>query len=95
MQKDWRKKVSNETVPAFYNMITEKNTHNSVSVKKATEFYGEFRKLCGGVGLEIYTTLNETYAALGERTIRSLWCFFLPLEEKFWIQVNSQNVAIR
>ena len=52
-------------------MITKKSTRK-MRVGKATEFAGEFEKLCQAEGIRRYSTLSETEAAFAERTIRPL-----------------------
>ena len=64
-------KDSKETVPAFLTII-KKRIDPKVWVDKGTEFAGEFKKLCQAEGIQIYSTMSETMAALAERTIRSL-----------------------
>ena len=70
--KGMKTKDSNETVGAFLTMITKKNRPKKIWVDKGTEFAGEFEKLCKAEGIQIYSTMNETKAAIAERTIRSL-----------------------
>ena len=65
-------KDSKETVRAFLTMITKKNRPKKVWIDKGTEFAGEFKKLCKDEGIQIYSILSETKAAVAERTIRSL-----------------------
>ena len=65
-------KDSKETVRAFLTMITKKNRPKKVWVVKGTEFAGEFKKLCKAEGIQNYSTMSGTKAALAESTIRSL-----------------------
>ena len=65
-------KDSKETGCAFLSMITKKNRPRKVWVDKGTEFAGEFKKLCKAEGIQIYSTMSETKAALAERIKRSL-----------------------
>ena len=65
-------KYSKETVCAFLNMITKKNRARKIWVDKGTEIAAEFKKLCKAEGIQIYSTMSETKAALAERTIPSL-----------------------
>ena len=53
-------------------MITKKNRPKQIWVDKGTEFAGEFEKLCKAEGIQVYSTMSETKAALAECTIRSL-----------------------
>ena len=53
-------------------MITKKNRPKKIWVHKATEFAGEFKKLCKAEIIQVYSTMSETKAAFDERTIRSL-----------------------
>ena len=70
--KGMKTKDSMGTVRAFLFMITKKNRPKKNWVDKGTEFAGEFKKLCKGEGIQIYSTKTETKAAFAERTIRSL-----------------------
>ena len=70
--KGMNTKDSKETVRAFLTMITKKKRPEKIWFHKATEFAGEFKKLCKAEGIKIYPTMSETKAAYGERTIRSL-----------------------
>ena len=70
--KGMKIKDSKETVRAFLSMITKKNRPKKNWVDKVTEFAGELKKLCKAEGIQIYSTMSETKAAFGERTIRSL-----------------------
>ena len=67
-----KSKGSKETVRTFLTMKTEKTRPKKIWVDKGTEFAGEFKKLCGAEGIQIYSTMSETKAAFAERTIRSL-----------------------
>ena len=53
-------------------MITKKSRPKENWVDQGTEFAGEFKKVCSAEGIEIYSTMSETKAAVAERTIRSL-----------------------
>ena len=64
-------KDSKETVRAFLTMITKK-WPQTIWVDKGTEFAGECKKPCKAEGLKTYSTMSETKAAFGERTVRSL-----------------------
>ena len=70
--KGMNTKDSKETVRAFLTMITKKNRPKKFWFDNATEFAGEFKKLCKAEGIQIYSTMSDTKAAYGERTIRSL-----------------------
>ena len=70
--KGMKSKDSKETVRAFLSMITKKNRPEKTWVDKGIEFAGEFKKLCKADGIQIYSTMSETKAAVAERTIRSL-----------------------
>ena len=65
-------KDSQETVKAFSSMITKRNRPKKIWVDKGTEFAGAFKKFCTAEGIQVYSTMNETKAAIAERTIRSL-----------------------
>ena len=70
--KGMKTKDSKETVRAFLTMITKKNRPKKFWVDKGTKYAGEFKKLCKAEGIQIYSTMSETKAAIAERTIRSL-----------------------
>ena len=70
--KGMKTKDSKEKVRAFLSMITKKTRPKKNWVDKGTEFAGEFKKLCGAEGIQMYSTMSETKAAFAERTIRSL-----------------------
>ena len=70
--KGMKTKDARETVKAFSTMTTKKNRPQKISVDKGTEFAGAFKKFCGVEGIQVYSTVSETKAALAERTIRSL-----------------------
>ena len=53
-------------------MITTKNRPKKTWVDKATEFAGDFKKLWKAEGIQLYSTVSETNAAIAEREIRSL-----------------------
>ena len=56
----------------FSSMITKKNRPEKISVDKATEFAGAFKRFCAAEGIQVYSTMSATEAAFAERTIRSL-----------------------
>ena len=70
--KGMKTKDSKETVRAFMTMITKENRPTKNWVDKATEFAGEFKKLCKAEGVQSYSTMSETKVTFAERTIRSL-----------------------
>ena len=70
--KGMKTKDSKETARAFLSMITKKKRPEKIWVDKATDFAGEFKKLCKAEGIQIYSTMSEIKAAFAERTIRSL-----------------------
>ena len=64
-------KDSQETVKAFSFMITKKNRPKKIWFDKGTEFAEAFKKFCTAEGIQVYSTMSETKAAVAERTIRS------------------------
>ena len=90
--KGMKTKDSKETVRTFLTMITKKNRTEKRWVPKATEFAGEFKKLCKAEGKQVYSTMSETTAAFAERTMRSFK--IIPLHGRQWIQVQSQIDSI-
>ena len=70
--KGMKTKDSKETVKTFSNIFTKKNRPKKIWVEHGTEFTGEFKKFCSAEGIEVYSTLTETKAAIAERTMRSL-----------------------
>ena len=70
--KGMKSKDSKETVRAFLSMVTKKNRPKKNWVDEGSDFAGEFKKLCKGEGIQIYSTMSETRAAFAEHTIRSL-----------------------
>ena len=85
-------KDSKETVRAFLTMITKKNRPKKISVDKGTEFAGEFKKVCKAEGIQIYSTMSETYAAFGERTIRSLTnILYRYMEDNGYKYIHKMN----
>ena len=64
--KRMKAKNSKETVRAFLTMFTQKNLPRKIWVHRGTE---EFKKLCKAEGIQFYSTISETKAALAERTI--------------------------
>ena len=70
--KGMKTKDSKETVKTFSKMITRNSRPKKFWVDRGTEFAGEFKKVCSAEGMEIYSTMSETKAAVAERTIRSL-----------------------
>ena len=65
-------KDSKEMLCAFLTINTKTNRPKEISVGRGTEFAGEFKKLCKAEGIQIYSTLSETMAAVADRTIRFL-----------------------
>ena len=51
-------KDSIETVRSFLTMIPKKESGQENWVDKATEFAGEFKKLCKAEGIQIYSTMS-------------------------------------
>ena len=70
--KGMKTKDSKETIQTFPKMITKKNRPKKIWVDQGTEFAGEFKKFCSAEGIENYSTLSETKAAVAERTTHSL-----------------------
>ena len=70
--KVMKAKDSKETVKTFSKMITKKNRSKKFWVDQGTEFAGEIKEICSAEGIEIYSTMSGTKAALAERTKRSL-----------------------
>ena len=70
--KGMKTKDSHETVKAFSSMITKKNRPRKIWVDKGTEVAGAFKKFCAAEGIQVYSTMSETKAAIAVRTIRSL-----------------------
>ena len=70
--KGMKRKDSKENFRAFLTMVTKKNRPKKVWLDKGREFAGEFEKFCKAEGIQIYTTMSKTKAAVAERTIRSL-----------------------
>ena len=67
-----KSKYSTDAVAAFKKMLRKNNIPQKVWVDQGTKFGGEFRKFCGQKKIRIYSTRNETKAAVAERAIRSL-----------------------
>ena len=65
-------KDSRKTVKTFSIKITKKNRPKKIWVDQGTECAGEFKNFCSAEGIEIYSTMSDTKAAIAERTIRSL-----------------------
>ena len=65
-------KDSKEIVRVFSSMITKKNRPKKIWVDKGSELAEPFKKFCVAEGLQVYSTMSETKAALAKRTIRSL-----------------------
>ena len=63
---------STEKVPAFLNIITEKNSPKKIGVTRGQNLLQSFIKPCKAEGIQIYSTMSETKAAFAERTKRSL-----------------------
>ena len=74
--KRMKTKASQETVQALSSMITKRNLPKNIWVDKETEFAGALKKFCAAEGIQVYSTMSETKAALAERAIRSLKIFF-------------------
>ena len=70
--KGMKTKDSQETVKAFSSMITKRNRPKKIWVDKGTEIAGAFKKFCAAEGIQVYSTMSQTKAAVAERTIRSL-----------------------
>ena len=70
--KKVKRKDSKETVRAFLAMITKKIRPQRVWVDKGTEFDGESQNLCKDEQIQIYSTMNDTKAAIAERTKQPL-----------------------
>ena len=70
--KGMKTKDSKETVKTFSQMITKKNRPINIWVDQGTESAEEFEKFCCAEGIESYSTMSETKAALAKRTIRPL-----------------------
>ena len=68
-EKRMKTEDSKETVREILTKITKKNRTTNFWVDKATEFAGEFIKLCKAEGTEIYSTISETKAPFAERTL--------------------------
>ena len=62
--KGMKTKDHKEMLCAFLTLITKKNRPKKVWVDKGTEFAREFEKLCKAEGIEVYSTMSETKAAL-------------------------------
>ena len=69
--KRMKTKDSKEAVKTISKMITKKNRPKKIWVDQGKEFAGEFKIFCSTEGIEICSTMSETKAAFGERTIRS------------------------
>ena len=70
--KGMKTKDSQETVKAFLYMITKKTRPKKVWVDKGTESAGAFKNFCTAEGIQVYSTMSETKAAIAERTLRPL-----------------------
>ena len=70
--KGIKTKDSQETVKAFSSMITKRNRPKKIWVNKGTEFPEAVKKFCTAEGVQVYSAISETKAALAERTKRSL-----------------------
>ena len=53
-------------------MISKRSRPKKISVDKATEFAGAFKKFCAAEGIPLYSSMKETKAAFANSTIRSL-----------------------
>ena len=94
--KEMKTKASKETVRAFLTMNTKKKPPTKTWIDKGTGFAEEFKILCKAEGIQIYSTITETKAALAERTIRSLKNLFNRYTEDFackYINKLSQFVT--
>ena len=69
--KGMKTKDSQETVTAFSSMITKRNRPKKIWVDKRSEFAGAFKRFGTTEGIQVYSTMSETKAAVAERTIRS------------------------
>ena len=86
-----------ETVKAFSSMITKRNRPKLVCVDKGIEFAGAFKKFCAAEGIQFYSIMSETKAAIAERTIRSMKNILYPYMEDFgykYLQKLPQFIAI-
>ena len=70
--KGMKTKDSKETVKTFSKTITKKHRPKKIWVYQGSEFAGEFKKICSAEGIETYSTMSETKAAVAERITRSL-----------------------
>ena len=62
--KGMKTKDSQETVKTFSSMITKRNRPKMIWVDKGAEFVGAFKKFCAAEGIQVYSTMSETKAAL-------------------------------
>ena len=92
-------KYAKDTLQAFRKMISRKNTPEKLWVDKKTEYGGKF---CKEKDIEVYSTMNETKAALAERATQSLkhiiYCYiedhgekFVPKLQQFVSTLNCQK----
>ena len=72
MQKESKSKDSKETVRAFLSMITKKNRPKKFGLTREQNFLESLKNYCKAEGIQIYSTMSKTKAAIAERTIRSL-----------------------
>ena len=66
-----KSKYASDAVAAFNKMLRKNTKPDRVWVDQGTEFGGEFKKFCKSKDIKIYSTRNETKAAVAERAIRS------------------------
>ena len=92
--KGMKTKDFQETVKAFWSMITMKNRPKKIWVDKETEFAGAFKKFYGADEIQVYSTLSETKAAFAERTIRSMKNIICRYMEVFWLQMYTQTTSV-
>ena len=62
--KGMKIKDSQETVKALSSMNSKKNRPNEIWLDKGTVFAGVLTKFCIADGTQVYSTMNETKAAL-------------------------------
>ena len=89
-EKGMKTKDSKETVRSFLTMITKKNRPKKFWVDKGTEIAGEFKKLCKAEGIQNYSTMSETTAAISERTMQSLkFIFYRCMEDNGYKYIHK------
>ena len=95
--KGMKTKDSKETVKSFSKMMTKKNRAKTIWVDQGTEFAGDFNKFCVAEGIHVCSTMSETKATFGERSIRSLENILYRYMEEYgykYIHKLSQFVSI-